>query len=81
MVLDTALSFELASSDIQFYILQVITAILVGLGVLLALIFPMGTKEPLYKDANPDIPLRKLSTLQAANFAVSSGLSLYAGLL
>ena len=69
----------LAFSDIQFYILislilQVMTAILVGLGVLLALIFHVGTKEPLYKDANPDIPLRKLSTLQAANFAVSLGL-------
>ncbi|XP_068711315.1 uncharacterized protein [Montipora foliosa] len=48
---------------------MVMSAILVGLGVLLALIFHVGTKEPLCMNANPDIPLRKLSTLQAANFA------------
>ena len=65
----------LAFSDIQFYILiQVMTAILVGLGVFLALISHVGTKEHLYKDANPDIPLRKLLTLQAANFTASLGL-------
>ncbi|XP_068744023.1 major facilitator superfamily domain-containing protein 12-like isoform X1 [Montipora capricornis] len=50
----------------------VMTAILVGLGVLLALIFHVGTKEPLYKDANPDIPLRKLSTLQSLTSFIPS---------
>ncbi|XP_068744033.1 uncharacterized protein [Montipora capricornis] len=50
---------------------MVMTAILVGLGVLLALISHVGTKEPLSKEANPDIPLTRLSTLLAANFAVS----------
>ncbi|XP_068711313.1 major facilitator superfamily domain-containing protein 12-like [Montipora foliosa] len=48
---------------------MVMTVILVGLGLLLAMIFHVGTKEPLCTNANPDIPLRKLSTLQAANFA------------
>ena len=67
----------LAFSGIQFcilrsLILQVMTAILVGLGVLLALISHVGTKEPLSKHGNPDIPLTRLSTLQAANFAVVS---------
>ena len=69
----------LAFSGIQFcilrsLILQVMTAILVGLGVLLALISHVGTKEPLSKEANPDIPLTRLSTLLAANFSVSLGL-------
>ncbi|XP_068708278.1 major facilitator superfamily domain-containing protein 12-like [Montipora foliosa] len=43
---------------------MVMTVILVGLGDLLALIFHVGTKEPLCTNANPNIPSRRLPTLQ-----------------
>ncbi|XP_068711784.1 major facilitator superfamily domain-containing protein 12-like [Montipora foliosa] len=44
------------------------TVILVGLGDLLALIFHVGTKEPLCTNANPNIPSRRLPTLQEEKF-------------
>ncbi|XP_015774170.1 PREDICTED: uncharacterized protein LOC107352346 isoform X2 [Acropora digitifera] len=55
--------FSLISTSIA---LQVLTAILVAVGVLLSLIFHVGTKEP---SSSPRMPLRKLSTLAATNLA------------
>ena len=58
--------FSLISTSIA---LQVLTAILVAVGVLLSVIFHVGTKEP---SSSPRMPLRKLSTLAATNLAVST---------
>ncbi|XP_074614268.1 uncharacterized protein LOC141874022 isoform X1 [Acropora palmata] len=55
----------------------VLTAILVAVGVLLSLIFHVGTKEP---SSSPRMPLRKLSTLAATNLARLTSFSPSGGL-